>query len=114
MDEAALCERIALIEDGRIMSIDSPDNITGQYPFPLYAIRADNMGKLLKDLRIEAFVKSFNSFGSSHHITFQEGEKNGPERLKKKLIELNHENIKIEQITPTIEDCFIHLMKKQA
>src|SRR5690606_25941223 len=32
MDEAVLCERIALIQNGRIMSVDTPQNIIDSYP----------------------------------------------------------------------------------
>jgi ABC-2 type transport system ATP-binding protein len=53
MDEATLCERIALIQNGKIMSIDTPDNIIRQFLENLYAIKAKNMSKLLNDLRIK-------------------------------------------------------------
>src|SRR6187399_733326 len=51
MDEATLCERIALIQSGKILSVDSPANIIHAYPEKLYAIRSENIYKLLTDLR---------------------------------------------------------------
>ena len=46
MDEATLCDRIALIQNGKILSIDTPDKIVESYPDELYAIKADNMYRL--------------------------------------------------------------------
>jgi len=56
MDEANLCERIALIQKGQILSIDTPKAIIQQYPDDLYAIKAEEMSKLLGDLRKNVFV----------------------------------------------------------
>lgn len=50
MDEAMLCERIALIQKGRIMGVDTPGNILKGYPVKLYAARSENIYHLLKDL----------------------------------------------------------------
>ncbi len=112
MDEASLCERIALIQDGRIMSIDKPSEIINQYPHPLYAVRADHMSSLLKDLRQDDAVHSCYSFGSSHHVSMNVPGDAELEKLKNKLIKLNYTGIEIELTQPTIEDCFIQQMKK--
>jgi len=109
MDEAMMCERIALIQSGKILSIDTPENITKQYPSTLYAIKAENMGKLLKALRANKTVSSCNTFGDYHHITFGEGGNSAD--LKKELLQSAHENVEIKAIPATIEDCFIQLMQ---
>ena len=122
MDEATMCERIALIQDGEIMSIDTPANIINSYNEPLFAIRSNNMSKLLKDLRQLDDIKSCNAFGEFHHITFHKNisnewsnsEKSSDyhqiERLLGQLEQLKHENIELKSVDPTIEDCFIALM----
>src|SRR3546814_131508 len=51
MDEADLCESITLIQKGRIMSVDTPENLTGDYPVPLYAVKSADLYRLLNDLR---------------------------------------------------------------
>ncbi len=120
MDEATMCERIALIQNGEIMSIETPDKIIDSYSDKLFAIRSVNMSKLLHDLREIYEIKSCNAFGEFHHITFHksvEEEWNGKsaeqqqiERLVQFLQQLKHERIEIEEVEPTIEDCFIALM----
>lgn len=112
MDEATLCERIALMQNGKIMSIDTPQNIIEQYPKPLFAIKSESMSLLLNDLRKIDEVESCNSFGEFHHITFRE---NIPFNNQINMISLlqkngQHSQIEIKQVTPTIEDCFIKLM----
>ncbi len=110
MDEATLCERIALIQNGNIMSIDKPDNIIQQFPENLFAIKAENMGSLLKALRNNPHIKSCFSFGDFHHIIFKNENKNSCNELINELQQDNFKNIKIKPITPSIEDCFINLM----
>ncbi len=51
MDEAKLCDRIALIQNGNILEIDTPQNIVDRFDNNLYAVRSDNMFNLLTDLR---------------------------------------------------------------
>lgn len=109
MDEATLCERIALIQNGSIMSIDTPDNIIKQFPDTLFAIKADNMGRLQNALRSNNKIKSCFSFGDFHHITIDNG-KLTINNLKQTLMESGFQNVIIKEITPTVEDCFIHLV----
>jgi len=111
MDEANLCERIALIQNGHILSINTPLGIINNYPKELYAIKSDNMSKLLRDLREVRGIASVHSFGEYHHISFKEKydiKKDGGDFLQG----LEHSNISLKLIDPTVEDCFIQLMSQ--
>ncbi len=108
MDEAGLCERIALIQNGKIMSVDTPGNIIGSYPEDLYAIKADNIYKLLVDLRAYKDVSSCYPFGEFLHVTLKEGA-NAAE-IEKYAAAKGHANIVVNKIQPGIEDSFIRLM----
>ncbi len=110
MDEATLCERIALIQDGKIMSIDTPAKIIEQFPGKLYAIKSGHMSLLLKDLRNSELIKSCNAFGEFHHINFHQELEKIQIQLNEYLIEKGHADFQLKPIQPTIEDCFIHLM----
>ena len=107
MDEATLCDKIALIQNGKILSIDTPESVVAKYPDDLYELKAENMYKLLKSL--EAYDQTANSyaFGEFAHATF----KTGPvENVKKYLQGSGLNNVIIRKSTPTIEDCFIKLL----
>lgn len=112
MDEATLCERIALIQDGKILSIDTPENITKQYPSKLYAIKASKMSALLHDLRDNENIYSCYAFGEYHHITFKNEDDTTKTELTNYLNSKQQNDVELKLITPTIEDCFIQLMNK--
>jgi ABC-type multidrug transport system ATPase subunit len=109
MDEASLCERIALIQEGNILSINTPGQIISEFPRPIFAIRSGKMSHLLKELREIDLIYSANAFGDYHHITFRDK----PESVKDILagqLSKRHDHLEIREIRPTIEDCFIELM----
>lgn len=109
MDEANLCERIALIQKGEILSINTPQGITEEYPDQLYAVKSNHMSRLLSDLRLVDSIKSVHSFGEYHHISFKEDFNESP--LEKTFLNgSDHKDIEIKSISPTVEDCFIKLM----
>lgn len=109
MDEASLCDRIALIQKGQFLKIDTPLNIINQYSERLWAAKSENMHSLLQDLRKNLLVKSSFAFGDSIHITLDISV-----QLEDLLLELRnhgHHHISIEPIEPDIEDCFMELSK---
>ena len=110
MDEATLCERIALIQNGKILSVDTPENITDTYPEKLYAIKATHMSSLINDLRANEHISSCNAFGEHHHITFRSPADNIKTDLFNYLQAKQYEDIELKEIKPTVEDCFIKLM----
>jgi len=111
MDEATLCERIALIQNGKILSIDTPEKIISQYPKILFQIKAENMSGLLKDLRQYNEIDSCHAFGGYHHFSFtNEPEAEKLAKLNDYLSSCNHHNVEFAPTRPTIEDCFINLL----
>jgi ABC-type multidrug transport system ATPase subunit len=112
MDEATLCERIALIQFGKILSVDSPANIIHAYPEKLYAIRSENIYKLLTDLRRYNEILNCYAFGEFVHLSFRSDDENNRQKLLDYVHGKEHKKVELKQITPTIEDCFIRLLKQ--
>lgn len=112
MDEAMLCERIALIQGGKILSVDTPETIIKQYSEKLYAIKSDRMSKLLKDLRALPQVRSCFSFGEYVHVTLGENDETSERQLLEKLQKEGHIHLDLKPVKPTIEDRFIQLMNR--
>lgn len=110
MDEANLCDRIALIQSGKIFSVDTPSNIVQQYPDKLYAIKAKNMHSLLKMLGKDEEVLSCYAFGEYLHVSFKDQNIN-MEALISHLKQQGIEDIEIKPTAATIEDSFIRLLK---
>lgn len=107
MDEATLCERIALIQKGKILSVDTPEKIIQAFDKPLYAVRAENMTDLLYELRKIPGITSCNAFGEYHHITIEDKQEKA---VQIALQQAGHKELEIKLIQPTIEDCFINLL----
>jgi len=112
MDEAKLCDRIALIQNGKIMKVDQPQEIINSFPKPLFAAKAKNIYKLLKDLRTDTEIESCDAFGEFIHLTLK-SETGNEETIKAIAEKYNPENFQVKKIQPTIEDSFIRLMREQ-
>ncbi len=108
MDEATLCDRIALITGGEILKIDSPQNIVADFGKILWSVKGDNMHKLLTDLRENNKLASCFAFGDTHHVTLAD-EKYGVSDLEVFLKQKGHSAIEIQPAKPNIEDCFMAL-----
>ena len=107
MDEATLCDRIALIREGEFLTIDTPHGIVEKFERPLYAASSDNMSRLLKDLRQMSDVKSCYAFGGVHHLVLTQD--NSVPVIENILRENGHTSIDIHPIIATVEDCFMEL-----
>ena len=108
MDEASLCDRIALIQKGKILKIDSPANIIENYNKIIFEVKAKHTYKLLLDLKAHPSHYSVFAFGEYIHYI----DKNvnfSIDNLKKYLENKNNEAIEIKISKPTIEDVFMDL-----
>ena len=109
MDEARLCDRVALIQKGKILSINTPRGIIEEFKKPLWAIKADEMFALMNAVLADPLVASCYSFGQFHHVVFK-SDKNNKEELEKITAKGNFSRVEIHAIQPGIEDCFMALM----
>ena len=101
-------DRVALIQDGSILSVDTPGNITGNYEGKLLAVRAEDLYRLKMDLAEYEHTLSVYLFGQNLHLTLMEtiSEKD----LRSYLEMKGHGELRIDLINPNIEDCFLDLM----
>jgi ABC-2 type transport system ATP-binding protein len=110
MDEAGLCYRVALMQKGEILSINTPLGITEAFTKPLWAVKANQMFRLLNTIKEDPSVESCFPFGQYHHVTFKNPE-NNKEKLEQIVQKGNYTGTEIHSIKPNIEDCFMALMK---
>ena len=102
MDEATLCDRIALIKGGKFMITDTPANIMKGFGKTLWSASCADMFRLLNDLRAWPLIDNCYVSGDRHHSTTLEGF--DKDRLEKYLAGNGHEEIVIETVEPRIED----------
>ncbi len=101
MDEASLCDVVALIQNGNILQIDTPEMVIQQFGRKIIAAKSDHMLQLLNLVKQIDEVEDAYPFGEYHHIVLKKG--------------ITHlilpANVETKDATPNIEDCFIALMK---
>lgn len=108
MDEAALCDRVALLQNGKVLSIDNPGNIVKGFGKPLIGARANNMLALLNSVRSLPEVERAYPSGIYHNIVLR---KNASlQSLERELLREDHKGLELINVNPTIEDCFMDLM----
>ncbi|MDD6209488.1 MAG: ABC transporter ATP-binding protein [Bacteroidales bacterium] len=108
MDEAVLCDRIALIRKGTFLDIETPGQIIDNFKETLWAVKADKMSSLLQDLRTLDGVKTCFSFGDVHHITVDD-KRLTIVSLGDRLSRQGYREIEIKPIQATIEDCYMQM-----
>lgn len=103
MDEAAKCDRIALIQEGSILTINTPEYIVNNFDTQLYAVKAENNYHLLEAIKTQANISSCYISGEYLHVIFKDSD-----------TKIDYPIIEMKETVPTIEDCFIKLMRNES
>jgi len=107
MDEASLCDRVALIQQGKILGIDSPQAITQSYDRPLFALRSERTYALIQLLRQQEFTDRIEPFGEYLHLSTHQSM--GTREIKEFLQASGFEGTEVKETPATIEDIFLSL-----
>ena len=111
MDEAVQCDRIAFIQNGEFLKIDTPEQIVADYDKPIWGVTSNRMHQLLSDLRQWEHTETSFSFGEMFHVTHKSVATK--QQLQQYLESKGHGEVLINDIEPSIEDCFMALMKSE-
>ncbi|NTW23642.1 MAG: ABC transporter ATP-binding protein [Lentimicrobium sp.] len=110
MDEAILCDRVALIQHGRILATDTPEQITKAFRWQLFRIRNGNTLGLIRKLKEHPLIHSADMFGEFVHATAESG-KLSPVEIQSFLEQSGLGETQVSETNAGIEDCFIDLMR---
>jgi ABC-type multidrug transport system ATPase subunit len=109
MDEASLCSRVALMQNGKIMTTGTPKEITDSFTRTILAVQAQNMFQLLQDLSASGEVEDVYSYGDYHHAVMKKDYNR--KSLLHYLESKGNRNIEMHEAVASIEDCFMQLMR---
>ena len=112
MDEASRCDRVALIQDGSILTVDAPEQIQRDYEWPLVAVRGPDHHRMLKALRSVDHGRSVFPFGDELHYTDARRDKAPAavaEEVHAFLREQGFDEAEVQPIEAGIEDVFMAL-----
>lgn len=107
MDEASLCDRIGLIQNGNILRIDAPQAMISVYDKHLYSVKSPQYYELLELLRRQDFVISALPFGDSLHVTTAQVIDIG--QTLQLLAKEGYTQVEMIKVPPTVEDIFLGL-----
>lgn len=111
MDEATRCDRIALIQDAHIIEIDTPDNIIQHFQGKLYTFKSNSIFSLLDILEQCPLKCNYYPYGEYCHIAFYEDMTTAMPQFEQFLKEHHQVHGEITAIQPSVEDCFIEIVK---
>lgn len=106
MDEAMRCDRLALMHQGKVLKLGTPDSFIGAFQDDLFALESDQMYDLLTQVRTHPQLVSCFAFGSAHHASFTPGVTD-EKKLQAWLSLHGQYDVRIHRIEPGIEDCFM-------
>jgi ABC-2 type transport system ATP-binding protein len=113
MDEATRCDRVALIQQGRILAVDPPAKIAARYPHPLIAVHANERHKLIQSLREYPHAKSVYPFGDEIHYSDARtgvAPDSIVQELRAYLADRGFTDVRVTPIAAGVEDAFMELM----
>ena len=112
MDEAEYCNRVALIDRGKLVAMGTPSELRGhRLSGELYELRCAPLGGALKVLAGVPGVIEAAIFGDRLHVVLADGERNAPELVRI----LGAHGVQAEparRITPSLEDVFVQLVAR--
>lgn len=108
MDEAMQCDKVALIQEGKLLSVDQPEKITDGFSRKLFSIKASEKYHLITALREFPLINTAYPFGDSVHVTFRDDRYD--DSLVTFLQTKGITGVTIDQTRAGIEDRFLELM----
>ena len=117
MDEADyLCDRIGIIDHGKIIVIDSTKNLKNSVGNDLITLSCTDMDKLRSRLEKEDWIKNIKSYDSFLTLGVEKGEEKIPMVFEiARAIDVKIKSISVGK--PTLDDVFLHftgrLMRNQ-
>jgi len=110
MDEAGLCDKIALMQSGKILSIEKPQAVISNFNEKLYGISKGNLYKIMLDLRKYEQTVSCFAFGDALHLRLKSNADDNVSNINIYLKNHGYMDTEVKEILPGIEDCFIKLL----
>ena len=112
MDEAERCDRIAFINDGKIIACDTPANLKSTaMKGLLYEIECDRMIEALEKIKNLDYVMDFALYGVFIHVLL--ADEKCADRLKSDLAVEGVKACRIDRASPSLEDVFVFLVEKK-
>ena len=107
MDEAEYCNRLALMNRGRLIACDTPAGVRSALGGGMVEVVCQPPARALDRLVGEAWVRSATLVGTRLHVLLADGA--GPDALRAHLVDGGVAVVSIAPAEPSLEDAFVTL-----
>lgn len=108
LDEAERCDRVALLDEGRVLAIDTPTALQRSRGGFVFAVEADDPRAIRDALRKTSVVRTAYLFGEMVHVRLQSGRTG--EELRDALAHMSSEAGAPVPVLPSLEDVFMDFL----
>jgi ABC-2 type transport system ATP-binding protein len=114
LDEAERCARVALLHQGRLLALDTPDALRQGLPGVIVEVIAADQVRAVGIARDEPGVADVQTFGERAHVRFTAGsDRDAAARLARHLAQAGLEIRSVREVPPSLEDVFIARLQEQ-
>lgn len=113
LDEAERCDRISMINKGKIIATGTPEEIKSLQELAILALKIEEPRSIIEELRKKFGDQAIRLFGGQVHIAIQDPEQ-GKKEINEILKKMGIGKYTIELSSPTLEDVFISLMTEKS
>ena len=110
MEEAEYCHRLALMNRGKLIALDSPAGLRAAMALPIFEIRTDDAVSALESLGHIPGVVEAALFGRALHVVVDAADTDG-ERVRSALSTSGHPVRHLARVRPSLEDVFVSLVR---
>jgi ABC-2 type transport system ATP-binding protein len=111
MDEADLCQRVALMHQGRIAAMGSPEEVRAAFPYPLYRVNGSDLSALQVFFKTLPLVSDTQAFGDCLHVSFRQAPAQGDWETWQR--QSGGRLVRWEAHPPSMEDVFMELAREK-
>jgi ABC-2 type transport system ATP-binding protein len=112
MEEAEYCHRLALLNRGRLIALDTPRALRSRVVEPILEVKTDYAPGAVDALRGAAGVLEAAMFGRALHVTVTDAT-GGAEAVRGALQRAGRSVERIAPVEPSLEDVFVSLVRAQ-
>lgn len=112
MDEATRCDRIAMIQEGKIIGINTPATFIENFKGKLYTFKSEDIFSLLNAMESCPLDCNYYPYGEHCHIAFYDDIATALPQFEKFLSDNKLQHDEIRAIAPSVEDCFIEIVQR--
>ncbi len=112
MEEAEYCHRLALLNRGRLIALDTPDGLRRRVVEPILEVTTDDAPRAVEALVASGEILEAGMFGRTLHVTVDD-EQAGERRVRRLLSDAGRTVERIAPVEPSLEDVFVSLVRAE-